>query len=76
MRRGSKNRHFEDTSAGASPEDLTISVGIQINEGVREFKTLEATVGNGLRAVPRGHSSHRNGTEAVPYSLKFPDGLK
>ena len=49
---------------------------MEIIEGVREFKTLETAVGNGLRAVPWSHRSHRNGTEAVPYSLEFPDTLK
>jgi hypothetical protein len=40
-------------------------------EGIREFRTLEIPVGNGLRAVPRTRLARRNATEGVPYRLGF-----
>ncbi len=48
----------------------------QVIEGVREFETPGMLVRNGLCAVRWHHRSRRNGTEAVPYSLEFPDTVK
>ncbi len=48
----------------------------KVLEGVWEFGTPEISVGNGLRAVPPRSAVPRNGTEAVPYNLEFPDTLR